>query len=269
MKSGIYSITNLKNGKVYIGYAKNIRIRWNHHRSALRLGKHPNKHLQDSWNRHGESSFEFKVVELCTEELLCRREDDWCKLLQTHKKGYNMRLTDPSKATGAASTETIEKIRKALTGRKSSKSAVDNLRKSIGRAVVVLTSDEGKYVAEFETISDAESYTGVGKGNIFSIMTKKGKKSHKSGNGYTFVYRDEYDPKKDYTVRRLTGKYLQKPIWMCDPVTCKKLKRFNSVSEATEYLKSLGNAVHSGISQALSNPTKTYKNHKWKYHEFK
>jgi predicted GIY-YIG superfamily endonuclease len=61
---GVYKITNTANGKVYIGStATDMDGRWKTHRSALRLGKHYNRHLQRAWNTYGEQSFTFEVVE--------------------------------------------------------------------------------------------------------------------------------------------------------------------------------------------------------------
>lgn len=44
--SGIYKITNQKNGKVYIGQSENIFIRRKQHFSELNYGHHPNKDMQ-------------------------------------------------------------------------------------------------------------------------------------------------------------------------------------------------------------------------------
>jgi group I intron endonuclease len=259
MKSGIYSITNLKNDKKYIGYARNIAVRWNHHKSSLKLNCHPNKYLQNSWNKYGEEFFRFDIVELCTEDLLCKKEDDWCKLLETHKKGFNIK---PTSAEGKSiiSPASIIKIKKALTGRRKSEKSIKALRKTIGRAVILL-NDKGEYLQEFETISDAEAYTKVGKGNIFLILT--GKK--KSGNGFVFVYKEFYDCNKNYAVTRNYGNYLKKEVIMLSKEE-EEIRRFNSVAEAVSFLKTISkNSNHSGIVHVLSGRINSYKNYKWKY----
>jgi group I intron endonuclease len=67
MITGIYQIRNLVNGKRYIGSAagKGFRNRWGLHIKTLRDGDHHNEHLQNAWNKHGEESFVFEILEEC------------------------------------------------------------------------------------------------------------------------------------------------------------------------------------------------------------
>ena len=67
MNTGVYKIENITNGKVYVGSTATLgfRKRWGLHRASLRANKHPNQHLQYSWNKHGEQSFKFEIVEEC------------------------------------------------------------------------------------------------------------------------------------------------------------------------------------------------------------
>ena len=48
MKSGIYSIKNLINGKLYIGSAVDLRNRFSSHISKLRSGLHYKRYLKQS-----------------------------------------------------------------------------------------------------------------------------------------------------------------------------------------------------------------------------
>jgi group I intron endonuclease len=59
----IYRITCTANGKFYIGSTVNKNQRWARHRKDLRQGAHPNKHMQASWDAHGENSFLFECIE--------------------------------------------------------------------------------------------------------------------------------------------------------------------------------------------------------------
>jgi group I intron endonuclease len=61
--SGIYKIINKINGKYYLGSTKNFKNRWKRHIKALKNNTHINKHLQNAWNKYGENSFEFTIIE--------------------------------------------------------------------------------------------------------------------------------------------------------------------------------------------------------------
>lgn len=72
--SGIYCIENKINYKIYIGSSKNIYSRLLKHFALLRHNKHENAHLQNAWNKYGESNFTWTVLEKCKEEKLTERE---------------------------------------------------------------------------------------------------------------------------------------------------------------------------------------------------
>ena len=63
-KSGIYKIINKINNKYYVGRTVDLRKRWREHKLALKKNKHSNDILQHSWNKHGESNFEFIIIEV-------------------------------------------------------------------------------------------------------------------------------------------------------------------------------------------------------------
>ena len=63
MSSGIYKIINIVNNKYYVGSSINLGRRKSKHFSELRHNKHNNKYLQNAWNKYGEGSFIFVVVE--------------------------------------------------------------------------------------------------------------------------------------------------------------------------------------------------------------
>lgn len=62
---GIYRITNITDGKSYIGKTgMNFGDRWDSHRSLLNSGKHDNQYLQNAWNKYGKDNFEFAIIEV-------------------------------------------------------------------------------------------------------------------------------------------------------------------------------------------------------------
>lgn len=122
--SGIYSITNIKSGKVYYGSSNNVKERWKTHRSKLRNGIHPNPHLQSSWNKYGAESFEFKIEEEIPSDKLQDAEQcylDWCKLCSfwSYNIGYDAECTTRGMKFGPPSEEHRRKIGLANSGERS------------------------------------------------------------------------------------------------------------------------------------------------------
>lgn len=89
-KTGVYAITCYGNGKFYIGSSVNVSARRNSHFSQLRKRKHQNKHLQNAYNKYGEDSFYFDVVEYCTKEDVLTVEQKWLNFLEPHCKPWGM-----------------------------------------------------------------------------------------------------------------------------------------------------------------------------------
>lgn len=90
-KCGIYCIENLINEKKYIGLSKDIERRINDHKNYLRKNKHINDHLQSAWNTYGESNFNFRIIELCDENMLREREIYYINKFNSRNRifGYN------------------------------------------------------------------------------------------------------------------------------------------------------------------------------------
>src|SRR5271166_3149498 len=86
----IYEIVNIKNNKRYIGSAIDFRRRKRNHLNLLRKQKHHSIKLQNSFNKYGENSFQFNVIEkLFEKERLIGREQYY---LDNIKPELNMTL---------------------------------------------------------------------------------------------------------------------------------------------------------------------------------
>ena len=59
----IYQITNMVNGKYYIGSAEIYERRMWQHKNDLKRNVHKNPRLQASWNKHGADAFVFEILE--------------------------------------------------------------------------------------------------------------------------------------------------------------------------------------------------------------
>jgi group I intron endonuclease len=89
---GVYEITNVVNGKHYFGSSNNIKRRWIDHKKRLRHNTHDNCYLQRSWNKHGEKSFIFSIVEVCNESDLLTTEQKYIDDFKKSEKLYNLSL---------------------------------------------------------------------------------------------------------------------------------------------------------------------------------
>lgn len=112
---GIYSITNIKNNKKYIGYSIDIKRRWQTHKRDLKNNKHENEHLQNAYNLYGESNFIYEIVELCSIDEIKEREMYWIKHYDSKKNGYNM--SDGGDGILNPTKDVREKISKKLKGK--------------------------------------------------------------------------------------------------------------------------------------------------------
>ncbi len=61
---GIYQITNLKNGKIYLDSAQNLKDKWRKIKEfQLEINRFTNLELQKEWNLYGEEAFQYEVLE--------------------------------------------------------------------------------------------------------------------------------------------------------------------------------------------------------------
>lgn len=134
MKSGIYFIKNKVNEKCYVGQAKDVEHRlFSEHLRCLQLGVHRNKHLQKAFNKYGEKSFLFKVLEYCPldKETLRIREQYWIDKLDSIKNGYNHAPSAGSLLGFKWSDEQRKRLSIAMTGKKATEKTKAILRKAM------------------------------------------------------------------------------------------------------------------------------------------
>lgn len=87
MNKFIYAISNVYNGKIYIGQTKNTERRWREHKRLLRKGEHYSKLMQEDWDIYGEDGFEFIVFG--DFENYNEIEKEFIKKYNSIKNGYN------------------------------------------------------------------------------------------------------------------------------------------------------------------------------------
>lgn len=118
---GIYKIQNMKNGKFYIGLAKDIGVRWGKHKSSLRKGNHFNEHLQNAWNSYGEKNFDIFIIKKFKEYdiiKLSKYETKFIKETKSYDRsfGYNKSFGGEGIVGYSQTEETRKKRSEAFSG---------------------------------------------------------------------------------------------------------------------------------------------------------
>lgn len=128
--SGIYKIVNERDGKTYVGSATHIYRRSRRHICDLKVRIHTNQKLQRAFDKYGESSFQFFVLEVVENKLeLAAREQFWIDSLGVcGDGGYNILPTAYSGAGVKRSKEVCEKIRISKIGLKHTPEAKEKMR---------------------------------------------------------------------------------------------------------------------------------------------
>lgn len=114
-KKGIYCITNITNGKVYIGSTfDTFQKRWGNHIRKLRSNSHVNEHLQNAFNLYSEESFIFSIIEeIKDDSIILDKEGYYINEYKACDRefGYNIEK-DPHKQI--VTEETKQKISNTL-----------------------------------------------------------------------------------------------------------------------------------------------------------
>lgn len=108
---GIYKITCTTNQYFYVGSCKEFKRRLRGHLASLRKGTHHSKKMQNVFNKHGEDSFVFEVLEVMIGSTEFDRQlkeqiyldDLWCsEIMNIRKKSdkvaYRKPVSDETKA---------------------------------------------------------------------------------------------------------------------------------------------------------------------------
>ncbi len=155
-KCGIYIITNVDNGKRYIGSSKNLGNRLHDHVYHLDKNKHPNNYLQNAWNKYGKDKFEYGILEYCEENIRLDRELFY---VNTLKPEYNINGVDLN-AIIEHSTESKLKISESIK-----KCYIDGTLESI--PCYIYSIKTWNLIKECVSVNEASQYLGM-KGSVRS-----------------------------------------------------------------------------------------------------
>jgi len=213
---GIYKISNIINGKFYIGSSKELGRRKAVHLHQLRANKHVNTKLQHSFNKYGEENFKFEVLQyLERPDNLLEIEQNWIDKTEACHKGYN--------------------IRKITSG--GSKKGQGNPRSAI---VLQIDKYTLKVINKFDSINEIHRLKGYDVGHINRICNLiKNKNQWKIGYGFYWCYKNYY---KNINVKKDFKNPYHKSIVQINSETLKPIKIWGTIRKAEEALNlSIGN----------------------------
>lgn len=212
---GIYQIRNLVNNKIYIGSTiQGFKKRLYNHLYELRRNTHYSSYLQRAWNKYGEESFEFTILEVCDKSVIIQREQYWLDELQPYKRnvGYNLLInarnsqgykhTEESliligqKSKLRDTTKAVRAMQTANIGRRRDEAHSIRMSRVHSKAVIQL-SLTGEFIREWISITEANKSFKLKQSD--SNISKCCNGKCKSYQGFMWVKKSEYNPNKTYT----------------------------------------------------------------------
>lgn len=185
---GIYEIFNMVNGKSYIGQSTNITQRLSKHKSELRHNKHQNLHLQNAWNKHGEHSFLFNILEYCNIDELDDIERYYINIWNLTNNQYGYNVESGGNLNKTLSTETKRKISEAHKGKTPSEETRKKLSDNNARYWQGKKRSEETRKKISESTSKTQNTTG------FYRVCKN--KNNVCKQGFVWVYRFYHNNKR-------------------------------------------------------------------------
>ncbi len=112
--SGIYKLTLVEDGRIYVGSSVNIEKRWIGHKKAAESENDSIQYIQKALRKYGFDSFSWEVLEICSEEMLIEREQYYLDTLQPFprlNRGFNIREIADSNLGITFSNEAKQKLK--------------------------------------------------------------------------------------------------------------------------------------------------------------
>ena len=248
--SGIYSVVNKINGKMYIGQSIDIERRWEQHK----YGK-GNIILRNSILKHGIENFEFNILEIVDinnkskielTEVLTELEQKWFNVEKPFLKqnGYNIQKTSKPNLTPNKDKH---------FGAKISKIKIDN--NHTGKPLVQHNLN-GEIIKEWKSAAEVERKLGYKAENISASCLKKVKSSN------NFIWRFKNDLVIQSDIDKL--KERKKPI-------TRKIQQLNTNGDVVKIWDSLKQLVDNsefdnrGVKNCCDGKRLNYKGYTWKW----
>ena len=178
----IYKITNLVNGKIYIGQTtRNVKERWRSHCNR----KDSKSAITNAIHKYGKHNFILEIIEKTTISKIDKKEIFWINKLNTiAPNGYN--LESGGNKNKKASKSLRKKLSLAKLGKKygpRKKGSGDNISKGLGAKPFKVFDMKNKFIGTWINRSTCAKDLKLNKAHVSSCL--RGERfSHK---GYIFI----------------------------------------------------------------------------------
>ena len=189
MDSGIYMIYCTDTNKPYIGQAEDLENRKQEHFSHLKIGNHPCVDMQKDYNKYGEDSFRFSILEKCEKDKLNHLEDYYILSYNAISNGYNSKrgniisMSERNFYSNALEAESWEILLNELHNDRCD----NNLKRIHKICLQTYIYEMNQIYKQNKTISDYLPYI-IGDNSRFYVYEKT-----LSGSGYTRVSKDNIE----------------------------------------------------------------------------
>lgn len=245
----IYKITNLIDGKVYVGQTVvGYKNRVSQHLSALKNQKHKNKHLQRAWDKYGESNFLPSLIEECDVSQIDDLERKWISYYANFKGTYNLEsggnklkkhAEESIRKMAAQNKINMQKpeVRKKLEKHWESFRGSGN---PLARKVICINS--GKI---YDTATEAAQELGLSNKNISRVCTGQ----RKTAGGLQFAF---YEEGKTYELKEFPSRVKGNHPSARKIICINDNKIFDSIIEASDFYE----IPYKNIAQVLLGKSK-------------
>lgn len=174
---GIYKITSLHDGKIYIGSSVNLHRRFGNHLWKLKDQSHRNKHLQSIYNKYGLNDLQFDVIELCDTSKLLDKEAEYIKRYDSYNNGLNLTMDTKAPMRGTKfSDEHKLKLSISRQGNGKGKTVSIPTRLKISKALLGIKrgpmTDIHKYNLRISHIGKTQSDETIAKRNMSQAIRR-------------------------------------------------------------------------------------------------
>jgi len=159
-KCGVYRITNLVNGMVYVGQSRDIERRWKEHKKES--GREHNYYLYNAIRKYGIENFSFSIILECSMDELDFYEKKFITDFDSLKpNGYNLEGGGNSLKVMADETKEKISLSKRLLGQTKRGEEIRKIISDSNSKPVNQYSLDGKYIQTFSSIRNACEDIGI------------------------------------------------------------------------------------------------------------